>query len=459
MRRIVLLVLLCVLWSDEPRAQVVRVALPEVPGDIDPHTALTTSELLLARALYTGLTATDAGGEVTPALATSWTIGIDGLTYRFELRRDALWSDGRPIDASHVVRSIERALDPATAAPFAAFLLDIRNAEAFRLGVLADGQHLGVAARGRHVVEITLAQPSQRFLHILAQPVAAVAPVPFRAGVFSGAFARTAPDTLKPDIKLVAENSEDDVLRDRRIGAAFGFGEAAPYSLVVNLTRPPLNSRDVRHALGMVIDRAALAASLPGATPATGFTLGGETLQPPYARLGLDDRRTVAEALLLDLDRAKAAPLRLAHPAGALHAGVAATVAQAWRALGLRVDTFARTAAAHERAVLAGDFDVAVMPTPAMVAMPEAHLFAFSQQAGPWNVARYRDIMFEQLLTGADNDLEPAYRAAQGRAAAQVLVADQPVWPLFVRPASAITTPGWAAGLPAPRPGPLGASR
>jgi peptide/nickel transport system substrate-binding protein len=47
----------------------------------------------------------------TPALAEDWETSDDGLTWTFDLRDDATWSDGEPLTADDVVHTYERVLD------------------------------------------------------------------------------------------------------------------------------------------------------------------------------------------------------------------------------------------------------------------------------------------------------------------------------------------------------------
>src|SRR5260221_5279431 len=62
--------------------------------------------------IYEGLTRIDRTGTVQPALAQSWTISPDGLTYRFALRSGVSFHDGTNFDASIVKFTLERALAP-----------------------------------------------------------------------------------------------------------------------------------------------------------------------------------------------------------------------------------------------------------------------------------------------------------------------------------------------------------
>ncbi|MBN9511611.1 MAG: ABC transporter substrate-binding protein [Alphaproteobacteria bacterium] len=62
--------------------------------------------------IYEGLTRIDHRGEVRPALAESWSISPDGLTYKFRLIGGVKFHDGTPFDCSIVKFSYERAVAP-----------------------------------------------------------------------------------------------------------------------------------------------------------------------------------------------------------------------------------------------------------------------------------------------------------------------------------------------------------
>jgi oligopeptide transport system substrate-binding protein len=485
MRRPAVALLLAALLCAPLQAQaqsVLKLGLPSIPSSFDPHLAVTTPEMIVAREQFMGLTALDAEGKVGPGLAESWTVSSDGLSYSFTLREDARWSDGRALDAGVIVKSLERALDPATAAPFAAQLLTIKNAEGFRLGTLSAGAKLGVSARDRRTVDIVLSQPSQRFLQLLAQPVAAAVPVHriaakqpwFAPGnmIVSGAHGLSASASrLEKNprffsvpafdaVELSVFGGLDDAqaaVRDGLIDLALGFtpaphaernprgiieGEAMDiYQLIINVTKPPLDQREPRHALGMLIDRAEIIKNLRliGSEPVFN-TVPNPTYSPqraPYARLNRADRRVVAEALLLDLDIPKLRPLTLIHPRGAVHQAIADAAAKSWAELGFKTEVTALPEAAFEQAVLEGRFDFAVAPPWRQSAGPEAVLMLYAQTAGPWNAARYRELTFDQFMAEADAELGAEFYPNFLRQAEGVLIEDQVSLPVLAFPAPA----------------------
>lgn len=74
---------------------------------------------------FEGLVRFNKSGEVEGAMADSWTVSDDGLTYTFKLR-DANWSDGKPVTAQDFVYAWMRVLDPAAGAknPSMFYLID-----------------------------------------------------------------------------------------------------------------------------------------------------------------------------------------------------------------------------------------------------------------------------------------------------------------------------------------------
>jgi len=59
-------------------------------------------------AMYEGLVQFTPKGDITPKLATSWTVGSDKLTWTFKLRPNVKFHDGIPFDSRAVKFSLER---------------------------------------------------------------------------------------------------------------------------------------------------------------------------------------------------------------------------------------------------------------------------------------------------------------------------------------------------------------
>ena len=80
------------------------------PPHLDPTAgaAAAIDEVVYAN-VFEGLTRIDENGAVQPALAESWEISDDGLTYTFKLREGVSFHDGTAFDAEDVAFSLDRA--------------------------------------------------------------------------------------------------------------------------------------------------------------------------------------------------------------------------------------------------------------------------------------------------------------------------------------------------------------
>jgi ABC-type oligopeptide transport system substrate-binding subunit len=114
-------------------------------------------------ALFAGLMKFNADFQAVPYVAERVTANRDGSVWTFAIRKDSRWSDGSPCTARDFEWSWKRQLDPATAAPYAAFLYDIKNAEAFNKKQLTDPGMVGVRARDDWTLEVTLEGPRGYF--------------------------------------------------------------------------------------------------------------------------------------------------------------------------------------------------------------------------------------------------------------------------------------------------------
>lgn len=86
-----------------------RIGLQEDPDVLDPHRARTFVGRLVFTSLCDKLIDITPGLELTPQLATEWSLADDGRSVTMKLRDDATFHDGAKIDAAAVKANIERA--------------------------------------------------------------------------------------------------------------------------------------------------------------------------------------------------------------------------------------------------------------------------------------------------------------------------------------------------------------
>ena len=128
------------------------------PESLDPAIVETMSAMSVVNDLFEGLTAVNADGKVVPGIAQSWKQG-NPTTWVFELRKNAVFSNGEPLTASDFVYSWQRFLDPKTASGYAGtFGMFLVNGAEIVEGKKAPGT-LGVKALNAHTLEVKTTLP------------------------------------------------------------------------------------------------------------------------------------------------------------------------------------------------------------------------------------------------------------------------------------------------------------
>ena len=90
----------------------VVIAVADEPPSLDPTTnAAAAIDQILNQNVYEGLVRADRNGNIEPALAESFEVSSDGLTYTFHLRRGVLFHDGEPFTANDVLATFTRDMD------------------------------------------------------------------------------------------------------------------------------------------------------------------------------------------------------------------------------------------------------------------------------------------------------------------------------------------------------------
>lgn len=141
------------------------------PLSLDPARTYDTDSAFLQAQLFEGLVQLDVDFNVLPAVARRWSVAADGRRYRFELREDACWSDGRPLNAIDFEMAWKRNLSPGTQAPAAQLLYCVEGAEDVHSGRVRDVDTVGIRAVSRLELDVTLRGPTAYFPYLLAHPI------------------------------------------------------------------------------------------------------------------------------------------------------------------------------------------------------------------------------------------------------------------------------------------------
>lgn len=162
-----------------PAADSTRVAriLSGTPSTLDPAATGDAGSAAVTAQMFESLTTFDAAGQTRPALAESWQIEDGGKRIVFQLRPGLEFSDGSPLDASDVVRSWLRVIDPDAPSPLISLALAVDGAAEFASGQNSDpgsvGLHADDAAR---TVTVDLTRPAAEFVDVVAGPTFGIVP-------------------------------------------------------------------------------------------------------------------------------------------------------------------------------------------------------------------------------------------------------------------------------------------
>lgn len=118
------------------------------PDRLDPHLTSAFASFQVLENVYDTLVQPGPDLTMEPALAESWEISDDGLTWTFTLRDDVVFHNGRQFTADDVVYSYNRIMDP-----------DVGANNAFRFGSVDS-----VVAVDDTTVEINLTRPTPNLL-------------------------------------------------------------------------------------------------------------------------------------------------------------------------------------------------------------------------------------------------------------------------------------------------------
>jgi len=155
-------------WATSP--PYLRIPLEGQVKTLDPSLTFDTSSIELTEQLFLGLTNyiyRNSSYRIAPELSTHWTIHEEGTVYRFHLRQDIFWVNGkgeriRPVTAHDLVWAIRRNINPKTDAPYASALFVLKNAKAVYYDN-KDIHTIGVRALTDFSVEFTLTDAASCF--------------------------------------------------------------------------------------------------------------------------------------------------------------------------------------------------------------------------------------------------------------------------------------------------------
>ena len=154
-------------WSSpvDFKAQSIRISMLQEPPSLNSSKATDLVSFFVLGHTTEGLLRYDRRGRLVAGVAESWEVTPTTLTFR--LRPDARWHDGSKVTAADFVYAWQNVNDPAVAAPFAAIMYPIKNAEAIQNGELPVAA-LGVSSPSEGTLVVELGRPCGYCLGLMA---------------------------------------------------------------------------------------------------------------------------------------------------------------------------------------------------------------------------------------------------------------------------------------------------
>ncbi|MBB6673589.1 ABC transporter substrate-binding protein [Cohnella nanjingensis] len=153
----------------QQRTDTIIVGLTDPSGAFTPYFHQSGYDGNVSSQLFTPLVSTDDKGLPIPALAESWDISPDNLTYTFHLRKDLKYSDGSPVSADDVAFTWTILYDKAYDGDAQVNTLGVKGGEAYKEGK-ADSIE-GIKVIDPLTVSVTLEKPNASALIVLGSDV------------------------------------------------------------------------------------------------------------------------------------------------------------------------------------------------------------------------------------------------------------------------------------------------
>lgn len=211
-------------------------AISQPPRNMNPLDAVQGVQAQISRLTYDRLLEYNLGffTEPIPALAESWDVSDDSLTFTFNLRDDVVWHDGEPFTAADVAFTLTIAVHPENPTFWGNSLKTLAGFAEFESG--AADSISGIEVLDEHTLRLSLEQPSLSLLDTLAYvgmlPEHILGDVP-PAELNQNAFFFNSPVGTGPF--RVVEVVEDQYIRFERNEAYY---RGAPQIAVINLRFP-----------------------------------------------------------------------------------------------------------------------------------------------------------------------------------------------------------------------------
>lgn len=438
------------------------------------------------------LGASPVDGRPVPALADSWTVSSDGLTYTFKLNTEARWHDGVDVTAEDVAFSFDAALDPNLNYPYRSLVLEV--VKSYRV---VNADTFEITATDRFV---TFLYNAPGVIFILPKHVWESVPVEqwsFDGGSTGEDLSRvigTGPFTFKAwdrgqrvtvarngnhydtvptidEFVMVVQPETDTLVRALEAGdidivqvlpapdteriqntagltvSIYEFNQLTYFAMNLDESwEPALADARVRRALYQALDRQSITENIflgfgepaVGTHPRLSPAYDPSQLQPSYAYDPAAAGQLLAESGWTDTNdngtvdqNGKELKLSI------IYVGDDATVDQmlsymqeAWKAVGVDVDLENITFDRWQPRIFEGDFDLAIVPIGLPSDGSQGMLFSCDAIENSFNFGGYCNPTYDELDEQQKREFDPAKRVQLQIELQKIIWNDLPIGPI-----------------------------
>lgn len=491
------------------RDQILHLGNGTEPQDLDPQTVTGEPERNIILALFEGLISRNPETlELIPAVAESWEVSQDQMTYTFHLRKNAVWSNGDPLTAGDFVYTFNRMLHPQLGHEYATSYYPILNAEKFNTGQISDFAEVGIKAPDDLTLQVTMERAWPLFLETISDiPPVHKATIEKFGQMWDRGTAWTRPGNIvsngpfvleewTPNKNIIVTRNEkywdkarvklnkivfypvDNSTTEERM---FRTGQLhmisnlptekiaeyekefpeliknyplyGTYAYVLNTTRPPLTDARVRKALAMTIDREQIVNNVTKGGQIPAYTLNPSDPNGYQPDNGIEYNVEKARQLLAEAGYpdGKGFPVfEILYNTLEGHQQIAQAIQQMWQTnLNIQTTLVNQEWKVYLDTMNQKQFDIGRMGLIAGIADPGDFLDSFTTTSG-MNRTGWANPQFDALIKQAISIADKPERFRLFREAEKIFTDEVPMIPIYFYTRTRVVSPdlkGWHYNL------------
>jgi ABC-type transport system substrate-binding protein len=150
-------------------------------SNLDPHKISSDTLIAVSKHYLATLISMDENNQPQPSLAKSWHFSDDGKFLTFVLQENAIWTDGTPINAYTVEKSLLRALSPSTSSDakvLLSFLMPNSGDSAqTNINTLQSGSNSKIQVIDNHTIQFVVDSVNPIYLRVFSHLITAPLPI------------------------------------------------------------------------------------------------------------------------------------------------------------------------------------------------------------------------------------------------------------------------------------------